>query len=160
MSQNKYINIMISSRNNSNFDNKSLTEIRKKLKKLIEKEKLFDKELFKVWINEEEDPQSFSETIWKKCLREARQADIVISLYNGQAGWLKDNDTIGICHDELREALDAGSGKVWCIQLDGCKYDKDITEQQQNADKKFQEFIKRTSLIFSLCKPRFAPGFT
>ena len=149
MALSKYINVMISSRNSSNFDGTNLTEIRKEIKDIIEKEKLFGREIFKVWINEEEDPQSFDETIWKKCLREARQADIVISLYNGQSGWIKENDSIGICHDELREALDSGSGKVWAIKLEGCVYNSKTSEQQKNADKKFKEFVEKNHQIFS-----------
>ncbi|NPA50936.1 MAG: DUF4062 domain-containing protein, partial [Epsilonproteobacteria bacterium] len=81
------INIMLSSRNSSEFDNKTLTEVRKDLKEMIEKEKLFGKEIFQVWINEEE---VSSNEIWEECIKQARENDIVIVLYNGEAGWVRD----------------------------------------------------------------------
>lgn len=146
MSQNKYINVMLSSRNNTTFDNSSLSDIRKELKKLIEKEKLFGKEIFKVWINEEEPSQSFDENIWDKCLKEVRLADIIIVLYNGEAGYLRPSDTLGICHAEVLEAVNVARGKVWSIALES-----DLVAEKDN-DKKlaninFKKFMDEQQLF-------------
>lgn len=149
MSLNKYINVMISSRNNTKFDGKNLSIIRENLKIMIEKEKLFGREIFKVWINEHEDPQSFDITIWDKCLKEARQSDIVIVLSNGESGWIKEHDTIGICHAELLEALNSASGKVWGIKLEGITHSKSIDYNQKIANEKFNKFINENNQIFS-----------
>lgn len=149
MALNKYINIMISSRNNATFDGKNLSDLRKEIKEIIEKEKLFGREIFKVWINEYEDPQSFDITIWDKCLREARQADIVIVLANGESGWVKEHDTIGICHAELLEALNSADGKVRAIKLEGLENDIAKDSRQQIADEKFQKFLSENYQIFS-----------
>ncbi len=149
MSQNKFINIMISSRNNCKFDNAQLSELRKELKQKIEDEKIFGRNCFKVWINEDEDPQGFDTTIWNKCLKEARQADIIIVLFNGQSGWLKEHDKIGICHAELLEALNAGSGKVWGIELKNCTYQQTISKEQEEADTRFKKFVNESFQLFS-----------
>jgi len=131
---NKYISIMISSRNNSKFVKKTLSEIRKKLKEEIEKEKLFDKEIFKVWINEEE--VSSNET-WDECIKQAKENDIVIVLYNGEAGWVRnDKDKIGICHAEMLAAIESSSEKVYVIDISN----GNIGEKE--ADKKFYEDIQ------------------
>ncbi len=137
---------MISSRNNATFDNQALSTIRTDLKEMIEKEKLFGKEVFEVWINEEEVAQNFDETIWSKCLKEARQADIVIAIYNGEAGWLRPSDTIGICHAELLEALNAGRGKVWAIELADIE-SKIYNDNEKKANEKFQKFMKDQELF-------------
>lgn len=146
MSQNRYIQVMISSRNSSNFDGKSLTEIRTILKKVIEEEELFGREIFKVWINEDEPPQSFDETIWNRCLKQVREADIVIVLYNGEAGWLRENDTIGICHGEVLEAVNVARGKVWGLTLESTE-NKECSEKEEEANKRFKKFITEQQLF-------------
>ncbi len=130
----KNITIMLSSRNNSKFGNKTLTEIRKNLKEMIEKEKLFNKEIFQVWINEEE--VSSNET-WNECIKQARENDIVIVLYNGEAGWVRnERDQIGICHAEMLAAIESSSEKVYVIDISKGKIGESI------ADKNFYEDIK------------------
>jgi len=146
MSQNKYIQVMISSRNNALFNGKQLSETRKELKKMIEDENLFGKNMFKVWINEDEPPQSFDETIWDKCLKQVREADIVIVLYNGEAGWLRENDTIGICHAEVLEAVNVARGKVWGLTLEGTEK-KPYSQKETAANAKFEKFIKEQQLF-------------
>jgi len=146
MSQNKFINVMISSRNNSEFDGESLSIIRAQLKEMIEKEKFFGKELFKVWINEEEPTQSFDEDIWDKCLKEVRQADVVIALYNGEAGWIRPSDTLGICHAEVLEATNVARGKVWSITLDNSKI-SEKSDHEKEANQKFKTFMEQQQLF-------------
>lgn len=151
MSQNSYINVILSSRNNSTFNNSLLTDIRKELKEIIEKEKFFGKEMFKVWINETEPPQSFDEDIWNKCLKEVRQADIVIVLYNGEAGWLRPSDTLGICHAEVLEAVNVARGKVWSISLENSLVNAK-TNNEKIANVKFKKFMQEQQLFSSPVK--------
>ena len=73
---------------------KSLSEIRKKLKQLTESHSLFGKKVFKVWINETEPPEEGSTDSWDACLQAVKDADILISLYNGNAGWAKEGGDI------------------------------------------------------------------
>ena len=146
MSQNKYIQVMISSRNSAIFDQKQLSETRINLKTMIEDENLFGKKMFKVWINEDEPTQSFDETIWDKCLKQVREADIVIVLYNGEAGWLRENDTIGICHGEVLEAVNVARGKVWGLTLKGNEK-KVYSEKEEKANTRFKKFIEEQQLF-------------
>lgn len=146
MSQNKYIQVMISSRNSTIFDQKQLSETRINLKKMIENENLFGKKMFKVWINEDEPPQSFDETIWDKCLKQVREADIVIVLYNGEAGWLRENDTIGICHGEVLEAVNVARGKVWGLTLNSTEKES-YSAKEDKANARFKKFIEEQQLF-------------
>lgn len=148
MNYNDHIEVMITSRNDTKFDGVLLSETRKELKKSIEKEKLFGKEIFKVWINEKEPPQSFDEYIWDKCLKEIRRADIVIVLYNGESGWLRPTDTLGICHAEVLEAVNCARGKVWSIPLENHST-KELSKNQKFADSEFEKFMNAQEL-FSL----------
>lgn len=136
---------MLSSRNSAEFDGKELSDIRDDLKNIIEKEKLFDNNLFEVWINEEEPNQSYEEDVWEKCLKEARQADIVIVLYNGEAGYLRPKDSLGICHAEVLEATNVARGKVWNVSLNNC-FSMNVTEKQKIANTNFKKFIDEQKL--------------
>jgi hypothetical protein len=130
----KHIKIMLSSRNNSKFGKKTLSNIRKELKKIIEKEKLFEKNIYEVWINEEE--VSSNET-WDECIKQARENDIVIVLYNGEAGWVRnEKDKIGICHAEMMAAIESSSEKVYVIDISNGKIG------QKDADRKFYNDIQ------------------
>jgi hypothetical protein len=153
MALNKQINVLISSRNSAEFDGEILSDIRDELRTLLEKEKIFGRKLIQIWINEKEDPQSFNETIWNKCLNVARQSDIVLILYNGETGWLKDNDTIGICHAEMLEAMNVASGKVWAIKLGNATPPTLEDKRLQKANENFQNFVETNNQIFS--KPVF-----
>lgn len=141
MSQNKYINIMISSRNNSEFDGVNLSVVRKDLKKKIEEEKIFSKELFKVWINEDNPSLDTTQTTWNRCLKESRDKDIVIVLYNGESGWTVDeDDSIGICHAEMLVAMNSSMEKVYLIDISG----DNIGSEEK--DFKFKEFIDQSQI--------------
>lgn len=142
MIQNKFINVMISSRNSAAFGGQTLTTIREQLKEMIENEKVFGAEIFKVWINEDENPQSFDERIWEKCLKEVRDADVVLVLYNGEAGWVKQGGSIGICHAEVLEAVEAARGKVWSLPI----IDRDDLPSGP-ADREFQAYMQEQELF-------------
>lgn len=152
MIQNDAINVMISSRNSAEFDGKSLTEIRKELKKIIESEKIFGEPIFRVWINEHESPQSFNETIWNKCLDEARKADIILVLYNGESGWVKPGGSIGICHAEVIEAVETARGKVWPLPIGENAIDEYDSSEQAIADREFQRYMQENELFSSPIK--------
>jgi len=50
-------------------------------------------------------------------MRQVREANIVLVLYNGVSGWANRNGEIGICHGELQTALAETPGKVRLIEL-------------------------------------------
>lgn len=116
------IRVMVSSRSKQRFrykrnDNAQLSDIRKDLAGIIEKEELFGERLFEPWINELAPAAEGTEDIWDKSLDEVNRAELVISLYNGDAGWAKAGGEIGICHAELQEGYAKAPAKVRILQL-------------------------------------------
>lgn len=144
------IKIMISSRCNDRFPlaggagSRTLSEIRAQLKREIEAEKLFEKEAFEVWINEDEPPEPGEQDSWDLCIEQAREADLLLVLYNGNAGWSLSAGDIGICHAELMTAFSESSGKVSVVSL--IDSDRKLRPSgPQNA--RFQDFVDRANLF-------------
>jgi hypothetical protein len=146
---NKRLKIFISSRNRDkiSFQNQdsTLSEIRAILKSKLEAEKLFGRDLFEVWINEEETPRNATGDAWETCMSEVRSADIVLCISNGNAGWTKKSGDIGICHAELKTALDSEPNKVRLVETKIVGKDPDPAQEERN--KKFQQYIKELNLF-------------
>ena len=75
-------------------------------------------QIFDVWIHENEQAKSTKRGPFDLSLDEIRKADIVIVLYNGQAGWKLDERGIGICHAEFQEAVSRRGNIVYLIRLE------------------------------------------
>ena len=132
------IKIMISSRNKPIFANKKLTDIRDELKELVEKEKVFGEAIFQIWINEREVSSNDS---WDESIKQAQESDIVIVLYNGETGWVRNqNDQIGICHAEMLAGIASSSEKVYVIDISNNKIGK--TQADQNFYDDIQAYRK------------------
>lgn len=112
---------MISSRCDDpvNFRNKKsrLSDLRMELKNIIQSYKVGNDPLFDAWINEDEPPEEGSSTAWDGCMQQVRDADVVLVLYNGNAGWCRDDSEVGICHGEFAMALNTAPAKVRVIEL-------------------------------------------
>jgi hypothetical protein len=65
-------------------------------------------------------------------------------LYNGNAGWSKTSGGIGICHGELKRALDTAPGKVRLIRLGS---DADVKAVKGTNHEQFQGFVERHDLF-------------
>jgi len=116
----KTIKVMLSSRCNDKFPDANgvtLSSIRKELKKEIEAATLFGEPIFEVWINEMAPPSPAVADAWDTCLSEVRECDILVVLYNGNAGWAKTGGDIGICHAEYMEGLSSTRGRTFVIEL-------------------------------------------
>jgi hypothetical protein len=145
LSKSKKIKVMLSSRCNDGFPapvtegGQALSEIRRKLKQKIEAQTLFGRKVFDVWINEDAPPEDGTNDSWETCIKEVRDCDILIVLFNGNAGWAKTGGQIGICHMEYMEGLNCARGKVRFIALPN-------TAGTKNADgernKRFQEYVQ------------------
>jgi len=143
MAVSRNIRVMISSRCNDPFpaDGKTsptLTTIRRELKKEIVAQELFGQTAFEVWINEETPPQGGTWDSWETCLNAVKDCDILIALYNGNAGWASEAGDIGICHDELSTAYSTAPGKVRLIALTAIATDNSAAGQR---NKRFQEYV-------------------
>ncbi len=145
MSRSTKISVMISSRCNDEieFEDKTqkLSNVRKKLKEELEEIKLFDKELFEVWINEDASPEEGSQDSWDHCMNQISKANIVIVLYNGNSGWAKEDGDIGICHAELQTALNHAPAKVRLIVIES----ENIEDNRRNI--RFKEYIEQQNLF-------------
>src|SRR5437660_6713519 len=99
---------MLSSRNNDLIPDEKgvvkLSEVRLELQKQLQAETFLGRGLLDVWINEEAGAEAGGTTAWDLCLGEVDEADVLIVIYNGQAGWTKDPGGLGICHAEMAHA--------------------------------------------------------
>lgn len=148
MAASSKLRVMISSRNNDRFppngSGRLLSDIRKELKAELEELKIFGKKILEVWINEETPPKGGTWDSWEVCLQAANDADILIALSNGNAGWAKTGGEIGICHAELETALSRSPAKVRLISLG----DIAITSTEEGQrNERFQEYLKAQSLF-------------
>ena len=78
----KRIRVMISSRCVDeilfNGRQSSLSDVRKTIKADLEAELLLGSELFEVWINEDAPPAPGTDDSWEACMRQVREADVVL----------------------------------------------------------------------------------
>jgi hypothetical protein len=82
-----------------------------------------------------------------------RPPDVIVVLYNGQAGWTRDPAGVGICHAELQRAWDLYPSKLRLIHLRfppsealGLKSPADVARQNR-ANREFAAFIDRMTLM-------------
>lgn len=147
MAASSKIKVMISSRCNDSFPAgaaSTLTQIRRELKTEIEAADLFGKKLFEVWINEETPPKGGTWDSWDVCLQAVADCDILLAIYNGNAGWAKDAGGIGICHAELMTGLSTAPGKVWMVSLERVPTKK---PDEAARNKRFHEYVNAQSLF-------------
>jgi hypothetical protein len=112
---------MISSRCNDPFPiatkgTKRLSDFRARLKAEIEAIRIFGQPVFEVWINEQA-AEDGNQQAWDHCMEQARDCDVFIALFNGNAGWPDNAGTIGICHAEFAEAYTSAPGKVFVTNI-------------------------------------------
>jgi Domain of unknown function (DUF4062) len=144
MSTSSKIKIMISSRCSDPFplvnnDSKPLSEIRIRLKKEIDSVTIFGQAIYEVWINEKEEEDGGKQA-WDHCMDQARDCDVFIALFNGNAGWADTSGTIGICHAEFEAANASAPGKVFLINI----YEPGAKNTPVGpTDRAFQDYIKR-----------------
>ena len=145
------IRVMVSSRSNSEvFDEQvQLTDIRRRLQSMLHSVRWSNQtaedapaissgqQIFDVWIHESEPAKSTKRGPFDLSLDEIRKADIVIVLYNGEAGDKLDDRGIGICHAEFQEAVSRRGNIVYLIRL------APLPSRPGPSDKKFREAIER-----------------
>ena len=92
---------------------------RRRLKETLEQQTLFDLPLFEVWTSESPGDQALGriEGAWRKSLSQVREADVVLVLYTGEAGWTPPNQTLGICHAEFLEAWNGERPKLKVVRV-------------------------------------------
>lgn len=114
------LRVMLSSRSRREAfaGGRSLEAVRREIKERLEREALLGSPLFEVFIHEDAEGSDGTEDAWERSLREVRRADLVVALFNGEAGWAVADGDVGICHAELMEARATAPGKLFVVQLE------------------------------------------
>jgi len=76
--------------------------------------------------------------------RQVDEADVVLVLYNGNAEWTNSSSGVGICHGELKRALDTALAKVRLIQLGS---EEDVKAPKGSANERFRKFVQALNLF-------------
>ena len=116
--------VMISSTVKEEVGSVALSEIRGRIADRLRAIGVGDTPVFRPWLSEEQGALNQDETTWDKCVAEARRCDILVALYTGNAGWVRDHLGIGICHAEWEAAFQATPTKVRVVLVKGPTFDK------------------------------------
>jgi len=145
------IRVMLSSRNNEVIPNGdgvvTLSEVRKQLQKELQEERFCGQPLLEVWINEEAGAEGGDESAWDTCMTHVEEADVVVSIYNGHAGWARRDGDVGICHAEMEQALSRYPAKLRLIQLQFGSSKKlklispEELKEKTDANRRFAEYV-------------------
>jgi hypothetical protein len=145
----KRIRVMISSRCQDRIQkgdggSVEISGLRVRAKTDIESFQLFERDTFECWVHEDEPTMDGSADIWDHCLDAVRRCDILLILYNGNAGWGKGEEQIGICHAELAEAQRTNPSKVRVVDIQKANVGKLGGNKQRNQ--RFAEYMERQEL--------------
>ena len=154
MPEPRNVRIMISSRSTSEvrFEGASealtLESLRKEIKQGLEEVEVFGKQLLEVWIHEDAQADDASNDAWEESLAQIAKADIVLVLFNGEAGWTIPGGSQGICHDEMAKAIEKAPAKVRMVELSplaALPEDEeglsDEAEMAMRRDLRFREYV-------------------
>ncbi|MCX6266637.1 MAG: DUF4062 domain-containing protein [Bacteroidetes bacterium] len=96
----------------------ALTDLRKYLRETLESEEFLGEKILEVIMNESSFKSDFTKDAFDNCLKTMRSCNVIIVLYNGEAGWsAEDMPTNGIVHEEFLIAMNDFSGMTWGLDL-------------------------------------------
>ena len=141
------IRVMISSRCNDSIKKAgggtiTLTKVRKKAKETIDGFRMFDRETFECWVHEHEPTMDNSVDPWEHCLNNVRRCNVLLVLFNGNAGSAKGSEDIGICHAEVMAAMENAGAKVRVVDVTPASAGKITGDEKHNL--LFQSYLKDT----------------
>ena len=141
---NRRIKVMISSQCDRTFPTggRKLTEIRRDIRHRLEDVRLLGQQLFDVWINEDTPGGGLDQNSWDACIKEVRDADILLVLSTGHAGWALTSGDIGICHAELMTARNASPSKIRLISLQGTT---PLADEDSDRNERFRIYRKQVN---------------
>jgi hypothetical protein len=136
---------MISSRCNDRIrtadgGSMTLSEFRVEAKKAIEEFEIFGQPSFECWVHEDEPAMPAGVDFWEYCRTIVRARDIVLILFNGNAGHAKNESDVGLCHAELLAAREIGGARVRIIDVQEANVGKLSGSRARNQ--RFQDYIK------------------
>jgi hypothetical protein len=143
------IKIFISSKVNPVFEGLTekgytLGKLRTFVKSELEKEKFLGEEIFDVILNEDGFEADFTQDAFDACLKKVSEADVIIILYSGDAGWAPDKkkNVNGICHEEYLVAVKDHPGMTFGINISGHFTEVKYSIEQQARNKSFQDDVE------------------
>ena len=140
------IKVFISSRSNSDFYGLDrpykLKDLREYLRDAIEAEKFLGELVFEVIINEKSFKGAMDQDAYNNCLDELRSSNIVIFLYNGEAGWPPTDGSNGICYDEFVIAMESFSFMSYPFNISSM-FKLKTTKKEEERNKLFQKEFQR-----------------
>jgi hypothetical protein len=137
------IQVMISSRCAGRFDHYgTLSEMRVALQKELSTATIFDRQLVQVILSEDFSAGPATQSSWDDCLRAIDEAHLVLVLYNGDSGSVRNPQSqIGICHEEFRYAYERAPERVRVISLGALP---SLDDLQRDNDKIFRRELPRS----------------
>lgn len=123
----------------------NMSALRRRIRDHLEAARLFGDELFSVWIHEDAEAAAGTNDAWEESLRQIRQAQVVLVLYNGQAGWALEDGEVGICHAEMATALDTEPAKVRLVRVEPLAALPD--DGGRGRDERFRDLVERRKLF-------------
>lgn len=117
-----------------------LGKLRMYIKEKLESQFFLGEKVIKVIMNEETFEQNFTKDAFDACLAAVEKSDLIIVLYNGDAGFApeRDRQANGICHEEYLKAVQDHPSMTFGINLS--KYFKKTTfkSDQQRRNHAFK----------------------
>jgi hypothetical protein len=95
----------------------TLAEMRTHLRNELEKETLLGEGLWDVVINETDFDSPIALNAFDNCMAKTRESNVIIILYNGEAGWGSVDESNGICHEEFLIAVSEFSQMAFALDL-------------------------------------------
>jgi hypothetical protein len=148
---------MLSSRNNdlipAEGGSTALAQVRKDLQAALQNETFCGRQLLDVWINEEAGAADGTGDAWEQCMERVDEADLVVVIYNGHAGWSREPGGVGICHAEFQRAWSRFPSK---LRLIGLRFgsdrklklrDPEELGKETETNRMFREELDRASLF-------------
>lgn len=114
-----FLSSRVNSVSNSGQLDRSFTlgEMRKFLRDELEKETLLDEQVWDVVINETDFNSPIATNAFDNCMNKMRESNVIIILYNGEAGWGITEESNGICHEEFLIAVNEFSQMAFMLDL-------------------------------------------
>lgn len=140
------IKIFLSSKVTPVFENidvkdYSLEKLRKFIKSEFESVEFLGEKIFSIITNEEGFESSFTADAFDTCIKNIKNCDLIIILYNGDAGWAPDGDdkANGICHEEFLTAVQDLPSMTKGINISSYFKNINYKDDQKARNKKFEE---------------------
>lgn len=122
----------------------TLGKLRTFVKSELEKEEFLGEKIFDVILNEDGFEADFTRDAFEACLEKVSEADVIIILYSGDAGWAPDKkkNVNGICHEEYLIAVKDHPGMTFGLNISGHFTKYKYSPEQQVRNKSFKDDVE------------------